>query len=100
MTNVLSGSPTPVAAAIANNNESENASIALEKPQERAVDVEESKEDKEKIETKQDEVYDIPVGEYCKDIWDSFTYQKPLLFMCHLFLSLTSFYREQSLRYN
>lgn len=74
MTTVLSGPPSPVAAKIPNNNESENASIAQEKPQERAVDVEESKEDKENKETKQDEVYDIPVGEYC-DFWDSLTYQ-------------------------
>lgn len=66
MTTVLSGPPSPVAAKIANNNESENASIAQEKPEEKAVD--EPKEDKENKETKQDEVYDIPIGEYCEDI--------------------------------
>lgn len=64
MTTVLSGPPSPVAAKIANNNESENATIPQEKPRERAVDVEEPKADKENKETKQDEVYDIPVGEY------------------------------------
>lgn len=69
MTTVLSGPPSPVAAKIPpNNNESENASIAQEKPQERAVDVEETKEDKENKETKQDEVYDIPIGEYCEEL--------------------------------
>lgn len=75
MTTVLSGPPSPVAAKIANNNESEKGTIAQEKPQERAVDVEEPKEDKENKETKQDEVYDIPVGEYCEDFWDLLTYQ-------------------------